>query len=543
MKNQITFAPAAGNNTPAAAALAGRLVPGKENTVSLQNAVYTFDKAGATVRDMTASGAEKAEKNVIFDFENVSDLTVDGNGAQLLFRDRVTPFAFHGCKNLTLKNFTIDFSFSRYCQGVVTASDETGFTLFIDPALFAAAPDGAGHMVFTCGSDTFSTRDTEVLLANEVFGRPPWDYIFAGDSTLSKEGLATTYLETDALPAGENQVRFAYRPGSRTPVYPIGETLLFCYEPRENVNIFLEDCGNVRLQNINIYRGGGMGIVAHTSRDILCDKVRITVRPGRAECRSTTADGFYFVQCSGEVTVRNSEISHTLDDALNIHGIYNAVEAIPAPDRIIAKTCFAPHRGICSFAAGKKITVSDKTTLCEKQTLTVLSVEKLDATRTLLTLDGPADAAVGDYIESIGLSASFLFENNLVTDCPHIRVAGPAPKVIRNNVFNGLHAIAVNDLMEFWYESGCVKSMQITGNSFVDCPRSGPIHPISIANTRGAASGTSHRDFLIAGNSFSNASGHAIFAECVDGITVRDNTVSDDPQAIQLQNCTNVTCQ
>ncbi len=541
MPKNILFLNNNQNMSIQAADLRDRLRPWRDQAtiITLEPGTYTFDKPGTLRKDLTASGVADAPKDIVFDFSGMQDLVFDGQGSSLVFRDRLTPFVLQDARNVTLKNFDIDFTFSRYCQGVVTESDENGFTLFIDSSVFGFDVDEAGHISFHCGSVSFSTADNTILLANEVFGCAPWDYIFAGDCTCSKENLPTSHLETDAVRLDKDHVRFTYRDVSRRPVYEVGLTFLFCYEPRENVNIFLDNCENVKLENINIYRGGGMGIVAHTCRDITYDGVKIAVKPGRNECRSTTADGMYFVQCGGKVTVRNCEISATLDDALNIHGIYSKVVSQEAPDVLVAGMCFDAHKDITPFAPGAEVAFSNRETQCEESRATIVSVEKLDSMSARLTLDRPVTPAVGDFIECVGLSAEFLFENNYVNRCPHLRISGPASKIIRGNKFEETFAILVSDLMAYWYESGCVHDMLIENNYFKNCPRSGVGFPIRIDNTRGAGVNVRHENIRIIGNTFDSAHGYAVAADLVRGLTIKGNR-GISAEGLQITNCENV---
>ncbi len=481
--------------------------------ITLEPTTYYFDREGASRRVFTASGIPDAEKSVAFDLEGLSHVTVDGGGAELIFRDRMTPFSLRDCRAIRLQNFTVDFAFSRYCQGTVTASDASGFTLAIDPDCFSVEVDNTGHLHFLAGSDDFSTENTEVLLANEIFGRAPWDYIFVGDTDQPREGLATGLLETDATRVDAGHLRFTYRPGTRALVFPVSD--------------------------VRMYRGGGMGIVAHASCDIELDRVTIAVRPGRPEVRSTTADGLYFVQCFGTVHIHDSVISRTLDDALNIHGIYTCVESCTADGDVVATVCFDPHKEISPFGVGDIVSISDGQSRRVKATATVTACTILDDRRTALVLSPVPELAVGDYLENITRSATFVFERNRVDHCPHLRISGPAPMRIRDNRFDRIQAILVSDLMEFWYESGCVRDMVIEGNRFENCPRIGGGHPIYITCTRGEAD-VHHSGIVIANNRFVSETGHAACIEFVDGVTLTgnvaalpDGTSAPDPYIIR----------
>lgn len=511
------------NATFSAAQAVGKIEAGKENLIRFEKGIYHFGREGCKAREMSVVNIDHGIKQVIFDLEGVENLTVDGCGSEFIFDDILFPFVLIGCKNITLKNFVIDFSFSRYCQGDVVISDESGFELAIDKSLFCAETDGQGHVVFHSCRDTFTTENQLILLANSVFGKVPWDYIFAGDTTVSKVNLPTGHIDTDASPTGCG-IRFTYREGSRRPVYPPGERLLFCYEPRANADIFAGDCENVRIENVSLYRAGGMGIVAVRTKNFFADHVAIKVRPGRDECRSATADGFYFVQCSGTTEIRNSEISETLDDALNIHGIYNIVSA-KTENGLVVKEGIPEHAGFAICNAGDKITFSDAKTHRHKGNITVRGIEQREDGLILLKLDGGCpEICEGDLIENDDRAADFIFENNRVCGCPHLRVSDNGKIVLRGNTFECINALLVIDLLAYWYESGAVKDMTVEDNLFLNTPRAGDGYPIIVYSSRNAETDIRHENLSIRNNRFVCPNGHALSISSVDVLTITGNT-------------------
>lgn len=529
------------NATFSAAQAVAQIEAGKENLIRFEKGIYHFGREGCKAREMSVVNIDPGVKHVVFDLEGVENLTIDGGGAEFIFDDILFPFALTGCKNITLKNFIIDFSFSRYCQGDVAASDESGFELAIDKNLFRAETDGQGHVIFHSCRDTFTTANQLILLANSVFGKGPWDYIFAGDTTVCKDNLPTGHIDTDASPT-ERGIRFTYREGSRRPVYPSGERLLFCYEPRANADIFAGDCENVHIEHVSLYRAGGMGIVAARTKDFFADHTAIKVRPGRDECRSTTADGFYFVQCSGRVEIRNSEISETLDDALNIHGIYNIVSA-KTKDGIAVKAGISEHTGFAVCDAGDKITFSDAGTHRYKGSAAVRGSEKREDGSILLKLDGDfAEIREGDLIENDDRAADFIFENNRVFGCPHLRVSDNGKIILRGNTFDRISALLVIDLLAYWYESGAVKDMTVENNLFLGTPRAGSGYPVIVYSSRNAETDIRHANLTVRNNRFVCPNGHALSISSVDGLSVTGNIFEGGTREsmFAIRDCTEV---
>ena len=243
---------------------------GKNSLISFETGIYHFGREGSTVREMNdVNNISHSRKNVVFDLENIEYLTVDGGGSEFVFDDILFPFALFHCKKITIKNFTIDFSFPRYCQGDVLTSDETGFELAIDRQHFNVETDEGGHLIFHSADNTFSTETQVVLFANNIFGKSPWDFIFAGDMSVEKTNFDAAGIETDAQTT-ERGIRFTYRESSRRLVFPIAERLLFNYEPRANANILAFECEDVSVENVSIYRGGGMGCCGVSDEKLFC---------------------------------------------------------------------------------------------------------------------------------------------------------------------------------------------------------------------------------------------------------------------------------
>ncbi len=81
--SHLPAAPA--NASPASAALCRTVRPG--TTLTLEPGIYTFDRDGTAACIYTASGIPSVEHRVSFLLENAEDITIDGQGAELIFID------------------------------------------------------------------------------------------------------------------------------------------------------------------------------------------------------------------------------------------------------------------------------------------------------------------------------------------------------------------------------------------------------------------------------------------------------------------------
>ena len=132
MQTMITIPHIEGNTTQYVVNILRSLSGTEEVTICFEKGTYFFNKEGCVAKEIPVGYLSKSVKQIIFLLEKMENLTIDGNGSTFIFTDRLFPFALLNCKNITLKNFIIDFSFCRYCQGKVLSTDDKGFELAID---------------------------------------------------------------------------------------------------------------------------------------------------------------------------------------------------------------------------------------------------------------------------------------------------------------------------------------------------------------------------------------------------------------------------
>lgn len=493
-------------------------------------------------------GIATGDRDVCFFFDGLENSVIDGNGSEFVFDDVLFPVWVNRCKNVTLKNFSIDFTFARFAQGVVTHSDNDSLEIEFLPDVRFEVDEG-GHIIFSSGSYSFSTEDNAFLLLNTKHCCfDPWDYIFAGDYCKTKEGLATGYIETDASVVSGSRVEFTYRSGSKRLVFPVGETLIINFEPRDNIALYIDKSNGVNIQNVSIYRNGGMGIVGQSSNNVTIDGVHIMPKPGRGEMRSTTADGLFFTSCTGLLDIKNSEIIRTLDDGVNIHGLYTKVEKIIDKNTIKAAVSFFPmeaHRGDGLYEPYDILTFNDPETENEKFSRRLLECESLPGKKAyILKLDSTDGINVGDVIENPDRIAEVRFTNNYIHALPHVRVSGKKKIVVENNVFEEMEQLMTDDLFKYWYESGPVKDLIIRNNKFFRCPCRGGAYTINILTERADTTNARHKNVIIENNEIESVNNKAIYASCVDGLIIRGNKFNGKIEDMtDIVNCTDVVLQ
>ena len=515
-----------GNATPYIANVLQALDKNANITISFARGIYTFDKTGCSVKEIPVGYLSKSQKNIIFLLDKIENLTIDGNGSTFMFTDRLFPFALLNCRNITLKNFIIDFSFCRYCQGTVLNSDENSFELAIDRNAFQYSINEKGNVVFASGSDSFSTADLPILIGNTIIGKAPWDYIFAGEDDQDKSKLATSFIETDAEETDAG-IRFNYRSNSRRLKLDINDLVFFNYEPRANINILMYECEKTAIQNVKMYRSGGMGIVGEFSKNILIDGLQVIVPATRNDFFSLTADSMFFTHCYGDVIVRNSRVEKTIDDALNIHGFYTEVAQVDGKKLILKEGLFS-HKGTKIGYVGNLLQFYNRDTQNFVGEAIIEEINISDNESFELLMDRELFfVGEGDLVENDTLSANFLFENNHLYHCPQVRASDNGKLIIRNNIFEECIALLVDDLIDYWRETGCVNDLTISNNTFINTPWAGGDNgAINIFTTRIPTCEVRHKNIKITNNIFKNTENNPvqIKIEYADNVIIENNS-------------------
>lgn len=512
---------------------------GTEKKLVFEKGKYDFYERGTYRGIFYPSNNLSGEKKVVFPMLNLTKVEIDGNGSTFLFHDRIFPFIGQESRNLVLKNFTVDFSFPRYAHGKVLACDEDGFTLFLDRAQFPYEVNEKGNLIFQTG-------ETQIRSAEKCFFLQSYTrrfgvfYLEVGETTrpLKSKCEGVDLVAVNAVQIRENVVRFSYKENSPKKEMPIDDVVVVNNdEDRENAGFFFDGCQNVALRNITVHRVAGMGVVAQLSKDISIDGLNVSVpEDGRSDLVSATADALHFVNCYGNVQVKNSYIKDTVDDAFNSHGNYMQVKRVEG-EKIYLRFCHFEQEGrVNLYSRGDVVAVTDGTSEREKGLSTVLDSDFEDEFVVVRT-DGRVAIEEGDYIENKTKMPNLLLENNVFINEPHLRFSGSQPIVVKENRFeNVVCPILINDSLGWFKESGAAADVTVEGNVFRKTSR-----PIDIGITRKQGHNVFHKNIVVKNNFFAADNGRDLFVSRVDGFTFEDNIclfTDDVEKSIVTSNCT-----
>lgn len=499
----------------------------------------------------------------VFEAKGIDDLTIDGQGATLVFRGHANPFYFEKCKRLALRNVKVDWDRVPFSQGKVVAATANSIDVQVDPDY----PITGSERI-----QAFMDYDpeTHLPLANlDVF-----EGGMESVKTLGPQLLRITLRHRSEREKEAHQGKYLQA--------SVGKLVVLRHEVYGNYGIDLTQCEDVTLDNVSIYACPGMGIHASLTRNITCNHVEVRIKPGSGRLMSTTADCQYYTFCSGTITIRDGFYEGMGDDGFNATAKYRAVLKVAGPSTIqIAVPVLKGWQGPLP-APGEKLVFQDAVSMALKGTAVVRAAKWSDADKAFVVdletpLSGiaPKDLVYNEtYLPKVLITKStfqgmrsravLLSTHDVkVEDCkfrgmgyPAILLKGglrhgaegpvPASVEIRNCLFEGCGGAAVYGYADSMKRlAGALNNIVIEGNTVRDIPslsaqRFAKEHPAWVHWSSGICL-ISAKECRIANNVFENR-GPAIYLRNGEDITIEGNkanppatVIIDDPT------CKNIT--
>lgn len=528
-------APAGNATSPVVQAL---LAAQEGDTICLNGGVWHFYEDGACERYAAPSNNANGIKKIIFPLIDKRNVAVDGGGAALIFHDRVFPFIVSSCENVRVENVTIDFSFPRYAVATALESDEHGFSLRVDETRFPWLIEN-GCWAFKAGNALRTTAEKKFFLAGGMRNRSCC-YLVAGDTRDPLFNLAAPLVRADARRTEPDVIRLDYRKDSARVELDTGAQMIVSNdENRENDVFFIENSTGVTARSITILRGAGMGFIGQMSRDILLENISVHPAPERGEPYSITADIFHFVNCDGALVIRGCNVSDSLDDAVNVHGVYTRVQTV-GEDKLMLRLGHQEQYGLSSYRRGDRVRVTKGDGSDVRGYFTVTECVLSSDEKTLAMGYENADCMIepGDYIDNPDRAPELLIENCRFERCPRVLLGSSRKTIVRRNHFALNGAVAVIDGIAYWYEAGLATDVRIEDNVF---NHSGlkDVAAITVILRTDAETQRAHRNIRIANNRIIGTKA-LLDASHADGLTIEGNALEDSAGEIRLRSCKNV---
>ena len=484
--------------------------------------------------------------------ENKNNITIDGNGATLLFHGDMCALAILGCNNVKLKNFSIRYQCPSNAEMKVAEKKgkkvkfimpetQTWYTDGKDITFFEQSPftkknywefkndENSYNGVLHSGKEVYRTRHS-------------WGP-FKGVKSIER--------------LSENEVEITYKSKKK---FKVGDVYTFSQNKnRHTCGVLVNESSNISAENINVHYLPGFGWLSQMSENISFDNVNFSAYGDRVV--SAFADLIHVCGCKGKVSITNCHFEHAHDDAINIHGSF--IRFKEKIDKHTAVFEFIHHQqgGHIAFKPGDKAQLYYRSNLQEDGGL--LTVKKCEDDIENKTAKVTFEEKLPDDIE-----CKYMKQPNIVVEnktyCPDVEISDctfeaiptrgvlctSSGKVrIHNNKFSNCsmaHIFISNDAY-LWYESGPVRDVEIYSNTFVmqDVPKMNQrecsgvlIKPYML----GVARKPVHKNISIYGNYFNVCRDRAVTAYLVDGLNICGN-YCDGSSSIKTRKCRKVYIQ
>lgn len=225
-----------------------------------------------------------------------------------------------------------------------------------------------------------------------------------------------------------------------------------------------------------------------------------------------------------------------------MHGTHLRIVDQPAPNKITVRFMHPQTFGFDAFAVGDRIDYVSCKTLVPYASNTVSGIKKLNEKEIELTLrqPNPGNIQPNDAVENTTWTPSVHVSN---TVCRHIPTRGfllttRKPVLIERCRFEktGMPAILVEDDASGWYESGVVKDMAISRNTFIQCGEA----VIQIVPHAPQPEGNVHENITITGNTFDLRNGTAIRTRHTGNVKAEKNTFTKDGKNIPAEKAVDI---
>lgn len=412
---------------------------------------YHFYPEDCTQRYCHFSNNEEGLKTVAILLEDLHDFTVRGDNAKLIFHGRISPLCAFRCTNLTVSGLTIDFEDS-FVSDADLIYRENGIAWF---RFYGKHSFADHHLIFS--GDVYDNMHKKLIF-----------YCYDREKSEIKYDVRTISVPNRDLLYKDGLIGikdcFA---SAGTDAFVVKHELRLC------PGMVFDDCQNITLRNDTIHHAAGMGLLIQNSENCLVDGLVVAPSHRRA---SASDDALHITDCRGKIKIENCKLSGTLDDSINIHGVFRKLKSrIPGGKFYYLEAGHYQQQGVFNVHAGDTMVLFHRQTGKPYAKIHLTGVTPINKAFIKVDFDEtqlPQEFTQGDPALILETMADLKISN---TEC--------RPLYGRSVLASGLNSIHISDCyfhspgagvfisgdFSFWYESGPVNNAVIENNTFDNC--------------------------------------------------------------------------
>ncbi|MHB9038463.1 MAG: glycosyl hydrolase family 28 protein [Armatimonadota bacterium] len=453
------------------------------------------------------AGANPGNPKTLFEVEGIENLTIDGQGSEFMMHGPTSIFSFVRCKNLTIRNVTIDWERMPFSQGRVLDVQSNYF----DVDIFKDYPVSGNEQIRQILEYDPKTGN----LANGGW----WEMGAVEKTELLRPQVLRIHLKN--------------KPKIRPGMIAVMKHYYYDYPA-----FWLNRCSNVRVENLTIYTALAMAFNTQVCKDMLFEKLRIVPRPGTDRLLSIVADGLHLSGSKGTVTIRDCQFARTGDDGVNFKcGLFLTMKSKSDDRTVLAFHDTVYHMPPDVPDPGDVVEFSHPEDMLPYATAVTKFAEILDGRVLNAKFEEPlpsewregdmmaivsrtakgriTNCSFSDIFNHCGRAILIQSRDVIVENCS-FRDIGETPIWIGSEICNFNESIQPHDIMirnnlfsneHYGPERGCICIFAVLKDS-------------KLPSKPGA-----HKNITVDGNIFRGLDNYAVFAAGVDGLVIKDNVV------------------
>ena len=496
---------------------------------------YEFHEKGASQREYYISNHDQVNpKKVGLALEGFHHLTLDGQGAELVFHGRMLPLALVNSAHCTLQNFRIDFAHPHIAQiKVVENSPVDGLTFEVAPWVnYRITKDS----VFETYGEGWTARQGVGIAFEEKTKHLVYQ---TSDLYYSTKGVKEVSPRVLNAPAWKNE-RLV-----------LGTGIAMRTWERPAPGIFFSHNVNTTVRNVKVHYAEGMGLLAQLCENITLDGFSVCLK-GEQDPRyfTTQADATHFSGCKGLILSKNGLYEGMMDDAINVHGTYLKVVKRMDDHTLVGRYMHDQSWGFDWGNPGDRVQFIRSATMDligEENRITAIrpydTEEVKGAREFVITFEKPVAVEINEHagfgIENLTWTPQVVFSDNVVRNnrARGALFSTPQDVLVENNLFDHTSgtAILLCGDCNGWYETGACRKVVIRHNRFINALTNLfqftnaviSIYPEipNLAAQEKFFHGGKDGGILIEDNVFETFDAPILYAKSVDGLIYRRNTV------------------
>ncbi|MBQ8551620.1 MAG: right-handed parallel beta-helix repeat-containing protein [Clostridia bacterium] len=466
-------------------------------------------------------------KRICIHLRDLDGFTVDGNGAKFVIHGIMCPVVIDGCRNVTIKNISFDNPNPFILQGeIVNVGDE-----YVD------WKHELGEYTFRDNDLYIKTTLDEERVAYNPLCYNHENYMIRENTSNFCFGVPFVEQRKELLPNGCIRIHDCQK------MPQLHDRVVIMPGKRYAANIFVKDSFNTTVEDVTVFRGLGMGVVAQRSDTITLKKFCTQRKDGIYF--SATADATHFTNCKGRITLEDCRFENQLDDGLNIHGIYTKIVG-KTDNTLLLRYMHKDSFGIGIYTVGDTVAAVDPQSLIGDWQARITDIEPYNLEFVRLTVDSSTDGViVGDVLENISTDADLTVKNCVMrgNKCRGMLIGTRGKVLVEGcNFHNAGCAVKFECDGEYWYESGPVRDVTIKNNTFDHCKDGGRDTAIITCSPRKKVEEGRyyHENIRITDNLFITNGEPVFTADNVDGVIFKNNRITNPtPYDISVDHCIN----